>query len=82
MAKSKGCGTKRIRFKTRRGRVIEFTGRPGGQDACGKKRRKISAWAHKVGKIGKACARTAGRPGTARNAACLRTKIREMKKAA
>lgn len=79
MAKTtKGCGTKTVQFKTRRGRTVRFTGRPGGQEKCGRRRRKVSAWAHKVGKIGKACARV-GRPGTARNASCLKTKIRELK---
>lgn len=77
----KVCSKKNIRFKTRRGRPVEFTGRPGGSAGCGKIRRKVSSWARKVGKIGKRCAKTAGRPGTARNAACLRNGIRELKRA-
>lgn len=74
----KVCSTKKIRFKTRRGRSVEFTGRPGGSAGCGKKRRKVSSWQRAVGRIGKACARQ-GRPGTARNASCLRTKVRELR---
>ncbi len=79
MAK-KACSKRTIQFKTKRGRVIKFTGRPGGSDECGKVRRKVSPWARAVGKIGKRCAKS-GRPGSARNAACLRAGIRELKSA-
>jgi hypothetical protein len=79
MAK-KACSKKTISFKTKRGRDVRFTGRPGGSDGCGKIRRKVSSWARSVGKVGKRCAKQ-GRPGTARNAACLRAGIRELKSA-
>ena len=56
-----------VRFKTRRGRKVEFklTGRG----------HRVNAWNHKFGKAGKACARVA-KPGTARNASCVKAKLK------
>lgn len=55
------------RFKTRRGRLVEFklTGRG----------HRVNAWNRKFGKAGKACARVA-KPGTARNANCVKQKLK------
>lgn len=71
------CSKKNIRFKTRRGKTIAFTGRPGGSAGCGKKPRRKTAWMKEVGRVGRMCAKKAGRPGTARNAACLRNSLRK-----
>ena len=76
----KTCAPKPIRFKTRRGRWVSFTGRSGGQikngGKCSNKARRKTAWMRTVGKAGKACARK-GRPGTRTNTACLKAKLRE-----
>lgn len=76
----KSCAPKNIRFKTKRGRTISFTGRSGGQikngGKCSNKARRKTAWMRTVGKAGKACARLA-RPGTGKNVACLKSKLRE-----
>lgn len=69
------CSKKQIKFRTRRGKTISFTGRPGGTAQCGKKARKKSAWSRKFGQIGRACAKV-GKPGTARNISCLRSKFK------
>lgn len=66
------CSKKTIQFKTKRGRVIRFTGRPGGSEGCGKKKRRVTAWMHAVGRAGRTCAKKA-RPGTATNARCLKS---------
>lgn len=82
MAKiKKSCPVARVRFQTKRGRVVEFKGRSAGQDKCGHKARKVSAWQHKVGLIGRACMKK-GKPGTAANAACIRSSVRAQAKGA
>lgn len=61
----------RVSFKTARGKKVSFmknTGRRGPSAAQKAQRRRIAA-------AGRACAGK-GKPGTAKNAACLRDKLR------
>ena len=74
MAKRAVCSKKSISFKTKRGKTISFTGRPGGTVGCGKKARKVTSWMRAVGRAGKACAKKA-RPGTATNTKCLKSHL-------
>lgn len=73
-----GCTISTIKFKTKRGRPVSFRGRPGGQEknggTCGNKKRKVTPHMRAVGRAGKACAKV-GKPGSSRNAACLRKKL-------
>ncbi|MBP6479842.1 MAG: hypothetical protein KA310_03250 [Pseudomonadales bacterium] len=73
------CAVKQIRIKTRRGKVVTFRGRPGGQKKnggeCSNKKRRITAHMRTVGRAGKKCAKK-GRPGSKANAACLRAELR------
>ena len=73
MAKAKGCKVGTVKFKTRRGRTIEFHGKHG--PSCGPRRFRRTAWNNKIAAAGRAC-KKAGRPGTAKNAACLRAHLR------
>lgn len=69
------CSKKTIRFKTRRGKTVSFTGRPGGDSknggACPHKARKRTPQMRAIAAAGRAC-KKAGRPGTAKNIACIR----------
>ncbi len=80
MAKhSKSCAVQTIRFKTSRGRVVSFRGRPGGDSKadgkCAHKARKFAPEAKRaqrqIAAAGRKCAKQ-GRPGSAGNKACLR----------
>ena len=71
MARRAVCSKKTIQFKTKRGKTVRFTGRPGGSEGCGKKKRRVTAWMHAVGRAGRACAKKA-RPGTSTNTRCLK----------
>lgn len=74
-----GCSVSLIRFKTKRKKQVSFRGRAGGQKKnggdCENKKRKVTAHMRAIGKAGKACAKV-GKPGSARNAACLRAKFK------
>lgn len=74
-----GCSVTSIKFKTKRGKTVQFRGRAGGQKKnggdCGNKKRRVTSHMHAIGRAGKKCAKV-GRPGTARNAACLRNALK------
>jgi hypothetical protein len=75
---SRGCAPTAIRFKTKRGKTVSFTGRPGGDSKhggkCAHKRRPRTPQMRAIAAAGRACARV-GKPGTKRNIACLRAKF-------
>lgn len=76
--KSRGCAPTRVSFRTKRGKVVSFTGRPGGDKAhggkCVHKRRPRTPQMRLIAAAGRACARVA-KPGTKRNISCLKSKF-------
>lgn len=76
--KSRGCAPSRISFRTKRGKTVSFTGRPGGDKSnggkCVHKRRPRTPQMRLIAAAGRACAKL-GRPGTKRNISCLRGKF-------
>lgn len=80
MAKAKkSCTVSLRRFKTRRGKVVTFRGRSGGDSArggkCAHKARRKTHQMKLIGAAGRACARVA-KPGSKKNIACLKAKFR------
>ncbi len=80
MAKSKGCSVQTISFKKKRGGKVVFKGRPGGQKkhggVCENKARKRTPQMSAIARAGRACKKS-GRPGTAKNIACVRAFFRK-----
>ena len=83
MARERSCTRKLIRIKTKRGRVVTFYGRKGGQTKaggkCANKARRITAGQRAARKAiagaGRAC-RNIGHPGDkGRNTACVKQYI-------
>ena len=80
--KSKGCGVQTIRFKTKRGRVVSFRGRPGGQEkndgTCSNKARHFSSEARAMQRAVRVAAKKCKGPvgGKARTA-CTTKILRE-----
>ena len=76
--KSRGCAPTAIRFRTKRGKVVTFRGRPGGDSKhggkCVHKKRRVTPQMRAIAAAGRACARVA-KPGTKRNISCLKSKF-------
>lgn len=78
--KGGGCSPRTIRFKTKRGKVIQFTGRPGGQkqhggDCSNKHRstRHLAVYKSALRKAAKACK---GKKGKMNFRSCVRSKFK------
>jgi hypothetical protein len=81
---AKGCGVQTIRFKTKRGRAVEFKGRPGGQTSsggdCAPKRRNFSRSARLMqGAIRTAAKKCSGKVGSRQRTACVKDVINAVK---
>lgn len=79
--KSKGCGVQSIRFKTKRGKVVSFRGRPGGQKKndgdCENKARRFSSEARAMQRAVRVAAKKCKGPvGGAKRTACTRQILR------
>lgn len=75
----KSCTPGIVRFRTKRGKVISFKGRSGGQQkaggTCSNKARRRTAWMRAFGKAGRACARK-HKPGTKSMGACVKAALK------
>lgn len=75
---NKTCSVEKISFKTKRGRRIEFMGRPGGQEKfggkCKNKARPRTGWQRIFAKVADKCS---GKSRAKRNA-CVRAGLRKV----
>jgi hypothetical protein len=76
--KHRGCSPTTIRFKTKRGKTVQFKGRPGGDakhgGKCSHHKRRRTPQMNAIAKAGRAC-KHQGRPGTKKNIACIRAQF-------
>lgn len=72
---AKGCATKQIRFKTKRGRTISFKGRHGPDCSPRRRSHKTPAAFRPWAAAAKKCARR-GKIGSKAQVACMKAQVR------